>query len=123
MSVWVWFIVYVGVQVFVPHRRHQRGYVWTLLRRLPPWRWVPGWTVLRCWLRHAMLWTLAFVGYWLLLPDWALLHALYLSAILVELDDYVNGGDDDRRKRREWACNKIRWLMELPAPRPAGDTA
>ena len=52
------------------------------------------------------------------LPWW------WLILIVLDLDDYVNGDDDDRwRKLREGAKNRVKWLMELPARQPEHGTA
>jgi hypothetical protein len=32
------------------------------------------------------------------------------------LDDYLTGDDDNWRRFKEWAKNKIKWKMPLPAP-------
>jgi len=39
------------------------------------------------------------------------------------LDDWFTGGDDDWRRRWESVRNRVRWLMQLPAPTPVGGTA
>lgn len=41
--------------------------------------------------------------------DWVWFVALYA-------DDYLTGGDDQGKRFKGWARNKVKWLMQLPAP-------
>lgn len=47
-------------------------------------------------------------------------HLYYALVLGQALDDYVNGDDEQRKKRWEFVKNKVKWLMELPKPAPQG---
>jgi hypothetical protein len=121
---WSWVLLWFIAALPVPKRKQQRGYAWRLLRRLPPWRWVNGEGFLRQLLRFMLLVTLLWGAIGPFLSDPLDVAAIYSILIVMELDDYLNGDDDDRKRRREWARNKIRWLMDLPKqPQEVRDAA
>lgn len=41
---------------------------------------------------------------------------------LLYLDDWATGDDDEWNRFKEWCRNRVKWLMELPAP-PVEDAA
>lgn len=47
-------------------------------------------------------------GSWQILP--------WLWGIVLYLDDYLTGDEDQWKRFKDWARNKIKWRMELPAP-------
>jgi TctA family transporter len=46
-----------------------------------------------------------------------ILFPLFIIARI--LDDYINGDDDERKRRRMWLRNKLKWKMKLPELAPA----
>lgn len=119
MNFIVWWVLYFMALFFVPKAKVHKGYGWSFLRRwIYPWKWIPAvypdWreplhSLGRLLALGCLLWPLAFFQD----EGWVW---FYLAIIVLALDDYVNGDDDDRKKRHEWVKNKIKWLMQLPAP-------
>lgn len=123
---WGWFMLWILVRIVKPTRKDQKGYTWRLLKKLSPWSLikVDNSDALGSIFRRTFRWLIMYIFV-------ALLTALvfdghmeeitrYMILILIELDDYVNGDDDDRKRRWDWVKNKIKWKMELPQPVPAG---
>lgn len=55
---------------------------------------------------------------------WPFPQAIQWTAfIALYLDDYLTGDDDRWKRFKDEARNKVKWLMELPAPVPSGGTA
>jgi hypothetical protein len=101
-------ILWLVVMMAVPVRKHQKGIAWTFLRKIPPWRLIRGMEPFQCFVRFMLL---VYSIVW-----WLPTEAVFSVYILLEMDDYLNGDDDDRKRRWEGVKNKVKWLMELPAP-------
>lgn len=113
------FIAFVVVNSILD--RHQKGYVWRIVKRIPPWRNmaypVPGGLLL-----VGVLFTLE-ISIHLAGASWTTASTLYwLSLIGIELDDFLNGDEDKRRRRREWVKNKVKWLKTRPAMKARWET-
>lgn len=121
-----YFIVWFVVMMMVPPRKHQRGYIWRLLRKLPPWVFIRGEfnprefrTLFRTWLRFIIL-AWALLGVLSVIGVSGGLHGalFYTTLTVIELDDLYNGDDEDRKRRWEGVKNKVKWLW-TPAMEPA----
>lgn len=120
-----WLSLLLISMLAVPDSKEQRGYIWRVVRKIPPWRYIRGSSHDARFARFMLLAIFSAV-FWHSVGlrgdrPW---QATYATLIVLYVDDYVNGGDDDHRKLYEWARNKIKWKMALPAPQPVrGDTA
>lgn len=113
-----WVGLYFVSILFIPSRKLCRGLFTRhiLIRFIPPRRfWAGPW-------RNSYRYMLWVVGSLPLLfsgvvnsanARYAVFFGVY---ILLLLDDYIFGDDENRKKMREWARNKIKWKMKLPAP-------
>lgn len=121
---WLYFALWMLVGIVKPIRKDQKGIVWTALGKLPPFRNISREAPLGRAMRFLILWTILFVvtsiifsamgmGY----EQQAIIRVILF--ILIELDDFVNGDDDDKKRRWEAVKNKIKWLW-TPQMEPAG---
>ena len=116
-----WFLLYLLCCFMVPNRKLQRGYIWRTLRKLPPFRRWPRDDLWHQFLRFQVVFVFWFTLIDIISPGGIgnqrhPLHNLISWGffIVLMLDDYVNGDDDNIRRLFKWAKNKIKWAMELP---------
>ena len=114
----MWFILCVVVQTATMILKPKAWAKGRILTR-PLWRfriYAPGWTRLNQYLTLIMVSIPLGV---IFSNDFALpLH--YIVIIALHLDDWLTGDDDEWKRFKEWAANKVKWKMELP-PRPVAD--
>lgn len=117
MNGWLWFALWLVVDIAVPQRRLCRGYVSRLLAKvIPPKRWwYPKGRFHHGLYRNIIWWLLCGVLNQLVARQFRDI-LFWGGLILLYLDDYVNGDDDDPKKRWEGVKNKIKWKMRLPEP-------
>ncbi len=121
MGTWTWagyYFLWIIAMNVVPERKKQNGYIWRGLRATM-FRWILSQKPPKQMMRRFLTFSFAL---------WAITEPFlnepisgslfYTLLIVMELDDYLNGDDDDRKKRWEAVKNKIKWLMDLP-PKPA----
>lgn len=114
-----WLGLYFAAQWTVPYRKKCRGLFtrYVLVRLIPPRRWwmtVPWNDTYRY-----FLWLGANVPlqYTVLSHQRPLSDAIFWGGyVLMLLDDYIFGDDNNWRRFRGWAGNKVKWRMELPVP-------
>lgn len=116
-SYWLYYLLWIVVDFAVPRRKEQKGYIWRAVRAtLFRWFFIkkPPEQLFR---RFMVFSAIVYYGVLLQLPlsDFQTGALFFAFFTVLALDDYLNGDDDDRKKRWDWVRNKIRWLMELPA--------
>ena len=121
---WPYYFLWFFVEMFLPDRKAQKGYIWravrvTLFRYF--WKMKPPKQMFRRFVIFSLfIWYIIEI----FVPASELKRSCLFFAFLtvVSLDDYLNGDDDDRKKRWDIVRNKIKWRMELP-PQPQEETA
>lgn len=119
MILWVWLAIYITAIIMVPIRKEHKGYGWSFLRktvfRLIPHVYPDQRQLMHQIIRFLIVYVALYVVAQFVMDDNEFILP-YTVIIVLCMDDYLNGDDDTKRKQREWARNKIKWLMELPSP-------
>jgi hypothetical protein len=109
-----WNAIYLSLALTIPKRRLFRGRILTMpIRRRVRWFAPPPTGGKVHGYRDGRGFRLRVIQLCLVC---GLVIAGWVGCIVLFVDDWLTGGEDGWRRFKGWAGNRVKWLMELPAP-------